>query len=67
MTTKNKTFDCVEMKHNAQRKLRAEYESRKEEFASYFAFLDAKAAESKWQPEFWNKVRSAQEKIDQDA
>ena len=64
MTKKNRTFDCVEMKHNTQRKLRAEYESRKEEFESYHAFLDAKAAESKWQPEFWNKVRSAQAKTD---
>ena len=46
MTTQTKTFDCVEMKHKAQRKLRAEYESRKNEFASYFAFLDAKARKS---------------------
>lgn len=56
-----KSFDCVEMKHAAQRKLRAEYQSRKSEFASYFAFLDAKANESAWQREFWAKVKAAAE------
>jgi len=61
MTTKTKSFDCVEMKHEAQRKLRAEYESRRSEFASYFEFLDAKARESSWQREFWAKVQAARE------
>lgn len=56
-----KTFDCVEMKHAAQRKLRAEYESRKGEFGSYVEFLDAKADESQWQRKFWAKVRAAAE------
>ena len=51
MTIRTKSFDCVEMKHKAQRKLRAEYESRKTEFSSYFEFLDAKASESTWQRE----------------
>jgi len=62
MTTKTKPFDCVEMKHRAQRKLRAEYESRKGEFSSYFEFLEAKSRESKWQPEFWARVRAAHKK-----
>ena len=62
MTTRSKPFDCVEMKHKAQRKLRAEYESRKNDFASYFEFLDAKAAESTWQPEFWARVEAARER-----
>ena len=48
MATKAKTFDCVEFKRQAQRKLRAEYEARKDEFDSYFDFLDAKAKESEW-------------------
>ena len=56
MRSRAKTFDCVEMKHNAQKKLRAEYERRKEEFASFFEFLDAKAAESQWQQDFWANV-----------
>ena len=62
MTTRTKSFDCVEMKHKAQRKLRAEYESRKNEFASYFEFLDAKAGESTWQREFWARVEAAMER-----
>ncbi len=60
MTKPAKKFDCVEMKHRAQRKLRTEYESRKDEFSSYFAFLEAKANQSKWQREFWAKVRAAE-------
>jgi len=48
MATKTKTFDCVEFKRQAQRKLRAEYEARRKEFDSYFDFLDAKAQESEW-------------------
>ena len=48
MATKTKTFDCVEFKRQAQQKLRAEYEARKDEFDSFFGFLDAKARESEW-------------------
>ena len=48
MATKAKTFDCVEMKRQCQRKLQEEYEARKEEFDSYFDFLKAKANESPW-------------------
>ncbi len=44
------------MKHEAQRKLRAEYESRKDECSSYFEFLNAKSCESPWQREFWANV-----------
>jgi hypothetical protein len=59
MTSKTVTFDCVEMKRRAQRRLNAEYESRKHEFPSYFAFLEAKSRESGWQKEFWERVRAA--------
>jgi hypothetical protein len=62
MTTRTKSFDCVEMKQKAQLKLRAEYESRRDEFASYFEFLDAKAAESTWQREFWAKIQAARQR-----
>jgi hypothetical protein len=48
MTTKTKSFDCVEMKRLAQEQLRAEYESRKNDFASYADFLNAKADQSAW-------------------
>ena len=39
MTTKTKTFDCVEMKQRAQRELMAEYQARRGEFSSYAEFL----------------------------
>lgn len=48
MTTKAKAFDCVQMKRRIQELLRAEYESRRAEFASYCDFLEAKASESPW-------------------
>jgi len=62
MSTKTKTFDCVEMKNKAQQKLHAEYESRKHEFPSFFAFLEAKTRESPRQREFWAKVAAARDK-----
>jgi hypothetical protein len=46
MATKAKTFDCVAWKDRAQEKLWAEYEARKDEFASEVEFLNAKADES---------------------
>jgi hypothetical protein len=48
MTTKAKTFDCVEMKDRIQAELQAEFAARKNEFASYADFLEAKAGESPW-------------------
>lgn len=48
MATKTKTFDCVKMKRQCQRKLQKEYEARKDEFGSYYDFLEAKANESEW-------------------
>jgi glucan biosynthesis protein len=56
MSSKTKTFDCVDMKRQAQQRLQAEYESRKAEFPSYFAFLETKACETPWQREFWAKM-----------
>ena len=46
MTTKTKTFDCVEMKCKAQARLRAEYERRSDEFDSIVDFINAKAEQS---------------------
>lgn len=59
MTPKTKTFDCVEMKRQAQEKLLAEYESRKDEFDSYAQFLTARSQSSAWQREFWARVARA--------
>jgi len=41
-----KTFDCVEMKREAQRRLTEEYEARKDEFDSFTDFIRARADES---------------------
>lgn len=43
MATKTKAFDCVQMKRRAQSRLLAEYEQRKDEFASYAEFITSKA------------------------
>ncbi|MFZ1934294.1 MAG: hypothetical protein WCB27_25775 [Thermoguttaceae bacterium] len=54
-----KAFDCVEMKRKAQEELHAEYEAHKNEFPSYFAFLEARTSKSAWQKEFWTKIANA--------
>ena len=48
MATKPKTFDCVEMKHQAQKEILAEWEARKHEFSSYGEFLESSIQESDW-------------------
>ena len=53
---KTKTFDCVEMKHKAQRKFLAEFERRREEFATLTEFLNAKLDESERGSAIWAKV-----------
>lgn len=57
MTTKAKTFDCVEMKRRAQEEILADWESRKHEFSSYGAFLEATVQESEWTRKTWERVR----------
>jgi hypothetical protein len=56
MTTKPKSFDCVEMKRQAQEKLLAEWEHRKCEFPTYGAFLDATVQESEWCKRIWERT-----------
>ena len=46
------------MKHQ-RKSLHAEYAARRNEFESYFAFLEAKCRESLWQASFWTKVAGA--------
>ena len=46
MATKPKTFDCVEMKTRIQAERLAEYQARKEEFASYLAFINSRVKDS---------------------
>lgn len=54
MSTKTKTFDCVEMKNRIQAEIIAEYERRKDEFASFGEFL--KATESQWERQTRQKL-----------
>lgn len=44
MKTRTKTFDCVEFKNQAQRRLMKEYEARRAEFRSYEEFITVTAA-----------------------
>ena len=48
MPTKTKIFDCVEMKNRIQAQVLAEYEGRKDEFASFAEFLKARNEENAW-------------------
>ena len=56
MTTKPKTFDCVEMKRKAQEEILAQWDARKHEFASYGEFLEATLLESDWGRRVWEKI-----------
>ena len=47
MGTKNKLFDCVEMKNRIQAEIAAHYQSHKDEFSSFAEYL--KATESDWE------------------
>ena len=42
MSSKTKTFDCVEMKNRIQAERLAEYMARKNEFSSYLDFINAR-------------------------
>lgn len=57
MTTKAKTFDCVEMKRKAQESIMAEWEARKREFSSYEEFLEATLKQSDWGRRTWERLR----------
>ena len=46
MSTKTKSFDCVEMKNRIQAERWAEYQARKSEFASYVDFVNARVKTS---------------------
>ncbi len=57
---KSKSFDCVEMKRRAQERLRAQYEARRDEFESYWDFLEKKAKES----EFARAIRAKAARVE---
>ncbi len=56
MATIPKTFDCVEMKRQAQETIAAEWERRKNEFPSYGDFLEAGIRDSKWGRNLWERI-----------
>ena len=56
MTTKKKTFDCVEFKRKAQEGIQAEWEARSEDFTSYEEFLRASINESEWGRRTWARI-----------
>ena len=57
MATRTKTFDCVEMKDRIQEKRLREYEARKDEFASYIDFINARVKRSRLWRELGKKAR----------
>ena len=57
---KTKTFDCVAFKHQAQARIRAEWEARRHEFTSYAEFLRAKSSDSEWERAFWARIEAAE-------
>ncbi|HIJ65068.1 MAG TPA: hypothetical protein HPP77_03885 [Candidatus Hydrogenedentes bacterium] len=59
MTTRMKTFDCVEMKNRIQRELRKEYEDRAAELASYADFIRATAEEDEGIRAFRERIGAA--------
>jgi hypothetical protein len=61
MTTKPKPFDCVEMKHQAQREIAAEWEGRKHEFRSYEEFLRASIRQTEWGRATWHRLGPARQ------
>lgn len=62
MASKNKSFDCVEMKNEAQAKLLKEYDQRKGEFTDFVDFIKKKAQESAWQREMHERFDKSQSK-----
>lgn len=63
MVNKNKKFDCVEMKNEAQAALLKEYEQRKSEFVDFGDFIKKKAQESVWQREMHARFDKSKTKV----
>jgi hypothetical protein len=59
MATKQKTFDCVEMKNRIQADLMAQYEARKAEFSSFEEFVSTLAEQDPWVRKMRRRVRAA--------
>ena len=48
MTTKPKTFDCVEMKNRIQTERMAEYNRQRDKFSCYCDFVKTRVEKSDW-------------------
>jgi len=57
MATKQKTFDCVEMKRQAQEDILADWELHKNEYSSYSDYLEASLQESEWTRKTWERLQ----------
>jgi hypothetical protein len=64
---KQKAFDCVEMKRQAQAHLMATYEARKSEFSSYAQFIRETAATDPKTRAFRDRIAEAQRDPTSDA
>jgi hypothetical protein len=64
---KQKAFDCVEMKRQAQARLMAAYEARKSEFTSYAEFIRETAAADPKIRAFRERIAEAQRDPKSDA
>jgi len=64
---KQKAFDCVEMKGQAQARLMAAYEARKSEFTSYAQFVRETAATDPKIRAFRERIAEAQRDPTSDA
>ena len=64
---KQKAFDCVEMKRQAQARLMAAYEARRSEFTSYAQFIRETAATDPKIQAFRERIAEAQRDPTSDA
>jgi cell shape-determining protein MreC len=54
---RDKPFDCVRMKNEAQQRLNAEFEHQRDEFSSFSDFLAHKTTESREIQAFKERLR----------
>jgi DNA-binding protein H-NS len=63
---KQKEFDCVEMKRQAQARLMAEHEARKNKYSSYAEFIHETAATDPKIQAFREKIINSQRDLTSD-
>ena len=63
MAKKIKTFDCVEMKRQAQARLMGEFEAQKGKFSSFAEFIRSTAGKSPWGRSLRARIRRAKARV----